>query len=160
SGRSEITPNDALFAATIGGLGLTGVMEWAEIQLARIPSSAIDQEQMAFGNLGEFFALCAESDGAFEHTVAWIDCTAEGEASGRGIFHRGNWAKDRRYVAHKERTSLRLPVDAPRGLLNPLTLAGFNAAWRALHACSPREAHVPYDKHLYPLDAIGGWNRL
>lgn len=150
----------ALFSATIGGLGLTGVIEWAELQLVRIPSSFIDQEQMAFGTLGEFFALCSESDQTHEHTVAWVDCTAGGAALGRGLFSRGNWAKDGRYEAHTERTVLRLPIDAPNGLLNPLTLAGFNFAWRALHAFSPRESCVPYQKHLHPLDSIEQWNRL
>jgi FAD/FMN-containing dehydrogenase len=159
-GCIELTPDDALFAATIGGMGLTGVMEWAEIQLTQIPSSFIDYEQIAFGNLSEFFALSAESDGAFKHTVAWVDCTAGGDALGRGLFHRGNWAPDGGYVAHEDRIALSLPLDAPNGLLNAVTLAGFNLAWRALHAASPRVARTSYQKHLYPLDAIGAWNRL
>jgi FAD/FMN-containing dehydrogenase len=160
TGRIDVAPGEPLFDATIGGLGLTGVIEWAEIQLTRIASSFIDQEQISFGNLAEFFALSAESDGVFEHTVSWVDCTAEGDALGRGVFHRGNWAKDGRYEAHSDGKMLRFPVDAPNFALNPLTLAGFNVAWRALHAALPREARVPYQKHFYPLDSIGDWNKL
>ena len=87
----ELTPDDpsGLFAATIGGLGLTGVIAWAEIQLAPTPSAYLDVEDIGFGGLDEFFALAAESDATHEHTVAWVDCAAGGRARSVGASSPG-----------------------------------------------------------------------
>ncbi len=71
-----------LFAATIGGLGMTGAIAWVEIQLSPIPSSDMLQEAVAFGDLDGFFDLAADSAGSFEHTAAWIDCTLWAEYDG------------------------------------------------------------------------------
>lgn len=70
------TENPGLYAASIGGLGLTGIIEWVELQLAPIRSSRIDATHIRFGNLDEFFALSAELDPQYEFTVSWIDCLA------------------------------------------------------------------------------------
>ena len=80
----DSTPD--LFQATVGGLGLTGVMLWAEIQLHRIDSPFLDTETIRFGALREFFALASESDRHYDYTVAWVDCAARGESLGRGLF--------------------------------------------------------------------------
>src|SRR5262245_24233431 len=82
--------NKDMFAATIGGLGLTGVITWAEFTLKPVQGPYIDQETIRFGNLDEFFQLSAESDKDFEYTVSWIDCLAGGSNLGRGFFIRGN----------------------------------------------------------------------
>ena len=76
--------NAELFAATIGGLGLTGLVTWAELRLRRIPSPWMLQETVPFQNLDAFFELSARSDATHEYTVAWIDCLARGEGSGAG----------------------------------------------------------------------------
>jgi FAD/FMN-containing dehydrogenase len=79
-GALELSLDDEsdLFAATIGGLGLTGVIAWVELQLVRVPSAYIDQEIIPFGNLDDFFAISKQSHPRFEHTASWIDCTATG----------------------------------------------------------------------------------
>src|ERR1700674_1451603 len=79
-----------LFAATVGGLGLTGLVTWAELRLKRIPSAWIRWETVPFENVDAFFELSARSDATHEYTVAWIDCLALGERLGRGLFYRGN----------------------------------------------------------------------
>lgn len=77
--------NTELYAATIGGLGLTGIITWAEIQLIPIRASQIDSKVVRFDNLAEFFSLSSELDHQHEYSVAWIDCLAKGAQTGRGV---------------------------------------------------------------------------
>ena len=86
----SLEENPELFAATVGGLGLTGLITWVEIKLRKIAGPYIDTETVRFGNLADFFALSKESDKAWEYTVAWIDSLAKGKNLGRGLFMRGN----------------------------------------------------------------------
>ena len=80
--------NPRMFRATIGGLGLTGVIAWADIQLRPVAGPWIDSELIPFESLSAFLDLSRESDGRFEYTVAWLDCFAG--KNPRGIFFRGN----------------------------------------------------------------------
>src|SRR5262249_42950360 len=84
------TQNADLFRATIGGLGLTGLITWVELRLRKVQSPFITVENIKYRNLDEFFKLAQESESAFEHTVAWVDCLASGGKLGRGVFMRGN----------------------------------------------------------------------
>lgn len=79
------TENPELHRATIGGLGLTGLFTWAEIQLRAIATPFIGQETLRFENLAAFFALSEESEQDYEHTVAWMDSLATGKNLGRGV---------------------------------------------------------------------------
>lgn len=149
-----------LFAATIGGLGMTGAMAWVEVQLVPIPSSDLMQEAVPFGDLDGFFDLATDSAGSFEHTAAWIDCTAAGKSIGRGVFQRGNWASDGPLIATSGPPSKNVPLDPPFSPLNPLTLKAFNTAYGLSQGVKTGVRRTPYAAALYPLDAIGGWNRL
>ena len=161
-GAVEIAPEaePELFHATLGGLGLTGLIAWAEIALASIPSSLIEEETVPFANLEAFFALSAESEAQFEHVSSWIDCTASGRALGRGVMFRGNWGAKGPLTPHPAGQKLTVPLTAPPGLMNGLTLRAFNAAYGMLQGFRKGVASVPYEKAFYPLDAIGHWNRL
>jgi L-gulonolactone oxidase len=160
--RVEIGPdiNNDLFAATIGGLGLTGIIEWAELGLTAIESSQLDVEIVPYGNLSEFWQLAAESSETHEHTVAWIDYSAKGPNFGRGIFSRANWSRKGDLVPHDDRQQLAVPIEAPSGLLNGATINLFN---RFYYASQKRKAGVQrqhYAPFFYPLDSILDWNRL
>jgi FAD/FMN-containing dehydrogenase len=150
----------ALFAATIGGLGLTGIITWVEIDLVRIGSSAISVERTAFGSIREFVSLAADASASHEHTVAWIDCASRGNAFGRGIFQRANWAEGGELQPHADKQRMSFPFDAPSLALNKLSVRAFNALyWRAQKA-GPALANQHYGNFFYPLDAIGRWNRF
>lgn len=156
----EIGPDrgPGLFAATVGGLGLTGVILWVELQLQPIGSSDFEVETVRLRNLESFFRTAEESV-AWPYTVAWVDCLATGAAIGRGLFTRGRHATTGPLQAHAERQRARVPMDAPSALLGPATVRLFNAIYaRQPRANGPRR--VAYDKFLYPLDGIGDWNRL
>ncbi len=143
------------FAATVGGLGLTGLIVEAELQLRRVPGPWLEAETIAYMGLDAFFRLSDESHPAWEHTVSWIDCTS-GDA-GRGLFLRARPAAVQE-GAWRAR-SLAMPVSPPISLINRLTLKPINQLywWSNQRHLGPRIVH--YQPFLFPLDAIGGWNR-
>jgi FAD/FMN-containing dehydrogenase len=155
------TAHGDLFSATIGGLGLTGLITWAEIQLIAIKSSSIDQEIIPFGRLDEFVALAQASDADFDYSVAWIDSLASGADLGRGLFIRGNHASEPGpLVAGAGKARLGVPLTPPLPLINRLTLTGFNALYWRQTMGRPKRTRIPYTPFFYPLDAINGWNKL
>lgn len=153
--------NQDYFQATIGGLGLTGVVTWAEIQLKPISCAYIDQEVIRFHDLAEFFRLSEASDEEFEYTVAWIDCLAKGSSLGRGLFVRGNHARTAPNVAPKApREGLSMPFTPPVSLVNRLSLRAFNTLYFRKQRGDRATSQVHYRPFFYPLDAIGNWNRM
>ncbi len=151
---------DGIFEATIGGLGLTGLIEWAEIRLQPIKTSFLDADIIPYGCLSEFWELAEASSATHEHTVAWIDCTTGGKHTGRGIFSRANWSSEGDLEVHKEGKRLRVPVDAPSRLLNRLTVGAFNQFYYAAQTRKAGSLRQHYGAFFHPLDSIANWNRL
>ncbi|MBM3485658.1 MAG: FAD-binding oxidoreductase [Alphaproteobacteria bacterium] len=152
--------NAELFAATIGGLGLTGAILVAEITLKRVASPNLAVETIRYGSLDAFFALSSESDRDYEYTVAWVDCLARGKALGRGLFMRGNHAAPTtRERPAAPRRRLAVPIEMPVPVVNALSVRAFNATYWG-KAAARRQAVQHYDPFFYPLDAIHGWNRI
>lgn len=155
------TENSELFAATIGGLGLTGVITWAEISLKPIRSAYVHQEVIRYRCLDEFFALAGASDRTHEYTVAWIDCLATGPRIGRGFFIRGNHAEG---ITKKARSTpskrWAIPIDPPFSLVNGIGLKIFNALYYRKQIADRVSRCVHYQSHFYPLDRIHDWNRI
>ena len=150
--------NPPLFAATIGGLGLTGLILRATIQLRRVAGTAVEAEDIRFDSLDRFFTLSAESDADWEYTAAWIDCLAQGRAIGRGIFSRARHAPGRAAPPPELTPARNLPLTMPISLVTPLTVRLFNALyWR--RPLGARRVGA-YARVLFPLDAIGQWNRV
>ena len=152
--------HENLFAATIGGLGLTGFITWAELQLRRIRSPWINAETIRYESLDEFLALCDESDQDYEYTVSWVDCAGKGKRLGRGLFTRGNHAPARAksdQYASKTRT---FPFVPPISMVNSWTLKAFNTAY--YHKQIPRQTQLTqhYEPFFYPLDGLLEWNRM
>lgn len=148
------------FAATIGGLGLTGLITWVEVQLRRVPSGWFDTETVRYGQLDDFFALSAESGKHFEYTVAWVDCTARKSRLGRGVFSRANHCDHPPDIREPRPRRLRMPFTPPFSLVNGASLRVFNALY--FHR-APQTAHrTPhhYRPWLFPLDTIDDWNRI
>jgi L-gulonolactone oxidase len=152
--------NDGLFGATIGGLGLTGLIEWAEIKLQPIKSSLLDVDIIPYEDLSEFWDIAGASNGTHEHTVAWIDCTTGGRRAGRGIFSRANWSCEGGLVLHNDDKRLHIPIDAPNGLLNRQTVGAFNQLYHAAQRRKAGSLRQHYSHFFHPLDGIANWNRL
>ena len=153
--------NPELYRATIGGLGLTGLMTWVEIQLKPVQSPHIDSEVIKFTSLDEFYRISAESDETFEYTVAWVDCLAEWPDNGRGLFIRGNHHEGTdKKGAELPRQYLSVPVNLPNFTLNRHTVKLFNKAFYARERQKHSKRLMHYDKFFYPLDRIDNWNRI
>lgn len=148
----------ALFSATIGGLGLTGLITWVELQLTAAASPWLNVETLRFHSLAEFFALSAESSERFEHTVAWIDCLAPAHSRGRGLLSRANPCTGLADGPARPRRRWRVPLTPPFPVLAGAGLRGFNRLW--FHRPVRRHATRHYLPFFYPLDGIGEWNRL
>ena len=151
--------NQDLFAATVGGLGLTGLITWVELQLAPIKSPYIDSRTTKFRNLDEFFDISAESDKLFDYSVSWVDCTSEGNNLGRGLFMAGNFSQQ---TKNKKAPSMALPFpcEAPSWLLNSFFMRSFNTLYYNKQVKRSVDALTHYEPFFYPLDAILNWNRM
>ena len=154
-----------LFWATVGGLGLTGVILSLEVRLASVGGPGIEMESMRIRDLDHFFEVSAMS-ADYTHTVSWIDCAARGSAMGRGIFMRGRHTDLRPNSKLTDRFMkmasplLTIPFDAPNFLLNPMTIRAFNELYYRKHPKNPLSQVVPFTPFFFPLDAIRSWNKI
>ncbi|CCV07574.1 FAD linked oxidase domain protein [Mesorhizobium metallidurans STM 2683] len=154
------TDNAWLFGATIGGMGLTGLIVSASIRLMRVPSLDIVETATPFRNLGEFFELAEAADMANEYAVAWIDQLAGGHRSGRGLLFTGNHAEHGSHAAWQAGGRFSVPFQPPFNVLNRPFLTVFNAVYRWKKGRSTAPRHVGYQGFFFPLDGVGNWNRL
>ena len=145
------------FSATVGGLGLTGVILQARLQLRRVAGPWLDTETLPYQNLADFFALADGSEDDWEHTVSWIDCISGG--GGRGIFMRGNHC-ERSGTVEPQGKKLAVPFAPPVSLINRLSLRPFNTAYFHLQSAKAGRSAAHYEKFFYPLDNILNWNRV
>lgn len=160
--RSDTSPVDCspvtnpdLLQATIGGLGLTGIIGSAEMQLKRITGNSIAAETVSFRDLNQFLDLAAASDQSYEYTVAWVDSLSRGGT--RGVFFRGNHA-DKNVSARS--TKLKVPFVPPEFVLNRSAVSLFNHTYFGLKARNPGSGVIHYDRFFFPLDSILNWNFL
>lgn len=159
--RVVLARNDASgrFEATVAGLGLTGVVTWARLQLRRVPGPWMEVESIRFANLDEFFSWSAESATLCEYTVAWVDCLASGNALGRGHFLRADHAPgDDRPVPPPSHRSM--PFVPPASLVNRLSLRPFNWLYYHRQRQARQRQLSHYAPYFYPLDGIANWNRM
>ncbi|SFO93062.1 FAD/FMN-containing dehydrogenase [Mesorhizobium sp. NFR06] len=158
--RCSQTDNFRLFQATIGGMGLTGLILSASIRLMRVPSLDIMERATRFRDIGEFFDLAEAADQANEYAVAWIDQLAGGHGRGRGLLFTGNHAEHGSHVAARAGSQLSVPVQPPFNVLNRPFLTAFNAVyrWNKGRSSTPRQAG--YQGFFFPLDGGRDWNRL
>ncbi len=155
---SECRPGEPLFAASVGGLGLTGVITEVELQLKRVPGPWLSVETLPYRDLSEFFALADASEADWEHTVSWVDCL---NGAGRGIFMRANSVDAGSDDSRMRRPSrpLSVPVVPPVSLINPLSLRPFNALYFHLKKAN-RTSLQHYEPFFHPLDNVLDWNRI
>jgi decaprenylphospho-beta-D-ribofuranose 2-oxidase len=155
-----------IFWATVGGMGLTGVVLSARLQLRRVDSAYVFVDFHKAPNLEDALTTMEASDERYEYSVAWIDGIATGKTMGRSVLMRGNHAPAAELPA-RVRHALAAPtghqwnlfLDFPSGALNRLTVKAFNTAYYAIHHTAPRQL-VGLEKFFYPLDAINQWNRM
>jgi len=153
------------FRATIGGLGLTGVILWAEFKLKPIPGPYIEMESVKFKSIDEFLQISKESERDYEYTVSWLDCLSNNSyGGGRGIFMRGNHSdrkeNDESQVLHRNSAWKTFPFDAPSFFLSTPTIKIFNFFYYHKQLKKHKRSNIHYDPFFYPLDQIHHWNRM
>lgn len=148
-----------LFAATIGGLGLTGLITWVKFQLIPIRSSMMETHTTKFTSLQAFFDLSQKHARDCDYSVAWIDCFASRGQRTRGLFMAGNHAAAGRLtVAAAGR--LAVPCDAPNWALNALSIKAFNRLYYHRVLRQKILLNQGYRPFFYPLDGVQQWNRI
>jgi len=152
------TENPEWFAATVGGMGLTGLITWAEFHLKPIVSRLIKYEGIKFRGIDEFLQLTKESQ-QIEYTVAWIDCVSTGRNFARGIFMQGKHSLEKSPLTISSKPKLRLPFDLPDFALSRPTVAAFNTLYYQKQFAKQVSSLVDYEPFFYPLDAVLDWNR-
>jgi FAD/FMN-containing dehydrogenase len=145
------------FGATVGGLGLTGVITEAEIQLRPIAGPWLNTETIAYKNLKEFFELADASEQKWEHTVSWVDCLARAEP--RGIFMRANHT-DADPGSEPTTKKRKVPFAPPVSLINKWTLRPFNSTYYHVKKWNSGKSIEHYKEFFHPLDNLRGWNRI
>jgi decaprenylphospho-beta-D-ribofuranose 2-oxidase len=153
------------FDRTVGGMGLTGVILSARVRLRRVETAMMD---VATHRRDDLDGLLSALDGTARsrYVVAWIDTLARGRRFGRGLVFAGDHAcrdalppsQRGRPFDRPGRRRLRVPFELPATLVRPALMSMFNAIYHRM----PRAARrlVDVDRFFFPLDAIGGWNRL
>ena len=170
TGVMEVTPDSdpELFWGTAGGMGLTGIVTSATLQLIPVETSLISVDTERASDLDDVMARLVAGDDAYRYSVAWIDCVAAGAQLGRSVLTRGDHAPLEALPAAKRTRALdfapgeRLaaPPWAPNGLLNRFTVRAFNEMWfrkAPRHQVGHLESIAAF---FHPLDGVRGWNRL
>ena len=153
------TENPDWYSATIGGLGLTGLIPWAQVRLRPIVSRLIDYEGIQFHGIDEFLDLTRQSEHV-EYTVSWIDCASTGKNFARGIFMLGDHSKTPGPLTPSPEPKLVFPFDAPGFALNHTTVSMFNTVFFHKQMKPNVRAAQDYEPFFYPLDKVLHWNRL
>lgn len=157
-GSVEALAGGERFAATIGGLGLTGFVVDATLALRRVASDRMTVTASRFATLAEYFERMAAAEMQHEHAVAWLDCASRGPAFGRGVLYAADHAQTGGFATPRRR-SWPFPVALPASAVNRLTVRAFNAAYFAAAPATPRTQDASYEQFFYPLDRVAHWNR-
>ena len=157
--RCGPTQNVPLYEATVGGMGLTGLILKASVRLMRVDALDVEEKVTPFRDLAEFFDLAEAADADNEYAVAWVDQLASGRNTGRGLLMTGNHARHGSRTAGRAGSRLGVPFQPPLNVLNRPFLKLFNFAYRTAKATSGMR-RTPYQGFFFPLDGVRDWNRL
>jgi decaprenylphospho-beta-D-ribofuranose 2-oxidase len=162
----DATPDELW--ATAGGMGLTGVVTEATVALIPIETSWIAQTARRTADLDETMREMAAHDHAYRYSVAWVDALARGRRLGRSVVLWGEHATVDELPAHRRADPLARRDGGAVATVPPLparavrraAVAAFNELYVRRATPTPARRIVPLDRFFFPLDAIGGWNRL
>jgi decaprenylphospho-beta-D-ribofuranose 2-oxidase len=156
--RVDPASEPGLFAATVGGIGLTGVITRICLQMKRVPGAALLVRERRAANLDEYLDALQEARSRCRYSVGWIDGLASGKALGRGILETADHIEDPRPLQRRWRA--RMPVDLPELAFNSWSIGLFNRLYFHRIPARGRERRLDLAQFFYPLDAITDWNRM
>jgi FAD/FMN-containing dehydrogenase len=153
------TENPDYYAATIGGLGLTGVITWAQLRMKPIVTRMIDYQGIQFHGIDEFLELTQQAANV-EYTVSWIDCTSTGKNFMRGVFMQGDHSQVPAPLKPSAKPKLVFPFELPGFALNRMSVGAFNALYFHKQMKPRVSALQDYEPFFYPLDIALHWNKM
>jgi len=151
----QLFPSDEKFWATVGGLGLTGIILELELNLREVSSNSADVKEIRVKDLGAMIDLLGKSDEDYEHTVAWIDLS--GDYRGRGVVSLGNYGSEPVKIRGGGSSGPSLPSIGGANFITPLTVKAFNEVWFRKPL---KQGTVALNKYMHPLDGVSNWNRI
>ncbi|MGB3040842.1 MAG: FAD-binding oxidoreductase [Candidatus Nanopelagicales bacterium] len=155
-----------LFWATVAGMGLTGVITRARVQLQPIESSLIKATNERAANLDDVMSRMMEIDKSVPYTVAWVDSLAKGSRFGRGLISHGDHAVAADTPGRADPLAMSIsdpvafPINLPSRSLNKLSLAAFNELWFRKTPKTAAAQLTSMASFFHPLDMVGDWNRI
>jgi len=161
--EKKYSPESEEFKATAGGMGLTGFISKLQIQLKKIETSIIFQEEIRVKNLSKMFSVLEELETSYPYTVAWIDLS--GSYCGRGLVGAGRFAskseveklKISKYRFNKDSRTFSIPFLGRRNYMKNPTVRLFNEFWFRKPL---KSGIVSFSKFMHPLDSVGNWNKI
>ncbi len=151
----EVTPGTPAFRATAGGLGQTGVIVSAVVQMVPVKGAAMMVTERRAENWDEHLAYLDASTAT--HTVGWIDGTARGDSLGRGIVEE---AESSSGLVKSHVPVATVPMNAPHFALSKPIVRAFNEVYYRRVPARGRTSVKPVGAFFFPLDKILEWNRL
>ncbi|MGA9721312.1 MAG: FAD-binding oxidoreductase, partial [Candidatus Binatus sp.] len=166
--RCSREENAAFFWATIGGMGLTGVILELELRMRRVESAYLEGEVIRAGNIDAAIEAFERIDAQYGYSVAWIDCNSGKSALGRSVLNVGNFATldqlprnlAQNPLSTMPKLSPLVPFDFPGFALNSLSVRAFNALIYAFGRDKAAHTIFDWESFFYPLDSIRNWNRI
>lgn len=165
-GTFRLSPNDdpELFWATMGAMGLTGVVTSVELNLTRVETNQMVVDTTRFDDLESVMTEMRDRDRDYQYSVAWVDCMSVGKSMGRSVLTRGRHAStddvERAHLEAPGRARLSIPMNAPSFVLNSWSVRAFNELWYRHAPRSEVDAVVPLGTFFHPLDGVRDWNLL
>jgi decaprenylphospho-beta-D-ribofuranose 2-oxidase len=165
--RCSPTQQPDLFWATVGGMGLTGIITEMTLQLIPIESAYMVVRQKQADNIDTLFEMMDDTTLEEKYSVAWIDCLSSGKNFGRSLLINAHHATHHELppkifdtFLFKSRRTTNIPFNCPSWLLNSWSVKAFNALYYNAQTKKTNPFIVDYDRYFYPLDAVANWNRL
>jgi decaprenylphospho-beta-D-ribofuranose 2-oxidase len=166
--RCSREENSDLFWATVGGMGLTGVILELELRMRRVESAYLDGEVIRARNIDAAIEAFDRTDAHYGYSVAWIDCNSGKSALGRSVLNLGNFATLEQLpraaaqdpLSTMPKLSPIVPFDLPGFTLNSLSVRAFNALIWAFNRDKAAHTIFDWESFFYPLDSIRNWNRI
>ncbi|MFV1997746.1 MAG: FAD-binding protein [Acidiferrobacterales bacterium] len=160
--------NENVYRATVGGMGLTGVISEMTLQLKKVETAYVTSRHVKAADLDAAFNELAQGGPENEYSVAWIDCLSRGRKLGRSIIMQGRHASADELGASQQKLPLqvarrrhkRFPIDLPSWALNPLSISSFNSLYYYQQGRKTQPFISDIDRYFYPLDAVEDWNRM
>ncbi|MGC3952886.1 MAG: FAD-binding oxidoreductase [Propionicimonas sp.] len=160
-------PDASLFWATVGGVGLTGIILRATLTMTRTETAYFIADGIMTRSLDETIAVHSDgSEANYDYSSAWFDAISAPPKLGRAALSRGNLARLDQLppklaadpLGFHAKPLFELPDVFPNGLANKLSFTALGTLWYAKSGTYTNKVQS-LTGFYHPLDLFGEWNR-